>query len=189
MKPTIIIVLFCTLLVAPLHGCAGIGETIEQAQHWRSQAHDARESAETELGELIAEREASGDGSSQAEMIDAAIARAQAKIAVLDAAIVHADMVLNEAQNPSDGLTRIAGQVVPFVPAPVQGPLLLGAALLATIARSQQLKAGTRSIIKSIQHAVNNDEAFGAAFRVNADTIRTIQTPLARRMVDKVQRG
>lgn len=182
-------ILLCVLFITPLFGCAGIAETIEQTEHWRARANDAKLSAESDLAELVAQRESFPNDSSQAGLIDAVIARAQAKIAMLDAAIVHADMVLKEAQNPSDGLTKITTQLVPFLPVPAQAPLLLGAALLATIARSQQLKTGTKSIIQSIQHAMNNDEVFSSAFRANADTIRTIQTPLARRMVDRVQRS
>lgn len=189
MKPIASIVLIIVLFTIPIAGCAGIGETIEQTSRWRDQAHNARNTAESELEDLVDQREAFPDSSQQAGLIDAAIARARAKISMLDAAIVHADMVLEETENPTDGLTGITERLISFIPAPAQGPLLLGAALITTLVRSQQLKAGSRSIIQSIQHAVSNDESFHAAFKANADTIRTIQTPLARRMVDKVQRG
>lgn len=189
MKKQLAIVLFLALLSISIGGCAGIAETIEQTSQWRDNAQEAKNSAQTQLDELAQQREQFPDESAQAELIDAAIARARAKISMLEAAIVHADLVLEEAQHPSDALTQITGKVVPFVPAPVQAPLLLGAALLTTLVRSQQLKAGAHSIIKSIQHAAGNDESFRIAFESNADTIRTIQTPLARRLVDRVQRS
>jgi hypothetical protein len=189
MKKHVAIVLFLVLLSVSFVGCAPLAETIEQTTQWRDRAHEAKSTAQTRLDELAEQREQFPDGSAQAELIDGAIARARAKISMLEAAIMHADMVLEEAQHPSDALTQITGKVVPFVPAPVQAPLLLGAALLTTLVRSRQLRSGADSIIKSIQHAAGNDESFRIALASNADTIRTIQTPLARRMVDRVQRS
>jgi len=189
MRPITTTSLFLLILLAPTLGCAGIGETIEQTARWRSEAQAAKTAAATQLDGLIVHRESLPDDSAQGVLLDAAIVRAQSKIAVLEAAIVHADMVLREAQNPTDGLTRITEQLLPFIPAPAQAPLLLGAALLTTLVRSRQLTAGAQSIIRSIEHAAKNDESFGSALRANADTIRTIQTPMARRMVDRVQRA
>ncbi len=176
------------LALLPIGGCASITEAIEQTTAWRDSAFASKAETETALADLIDQRASFKDGSQQADLIDAAIAQAKLKVAALDAAIVNADLVLAQATNPTDTLTKTTQLVLPFLPAPTQAPVLLGAALLATLVRSKQLKVGTQSIIQSIQHAINQDETFKAAFANNADTIRTIQTPLARKMVDQVQR-
>ena len=74
-----------------------------------------------------------------------------------------------------------------WVPAPIQGPLVLGAALIATLARSRQLKESSKSIVNSIAHVLERDEQFRSIFQSHADTIRSIQTPGARRIVDRTQ--
>ena len=114
--------------------------------------------------------------------------KSQAKRAALDAAIAQANQVLDEAQHPSDALTQIAHGISSWVPAPAQGPLVLGAALIATLTRSRQLKQSSMSIINSISHVLERDEQFKSLFEQHADTIRSIQTPTARKLVDQTNR-
>jgi hypothetical protein len=187
MRYRIIIVGFLFSLFL-LGGCTGLGETLEQTTLWRNNADELRAETESSLAELVVHRDNLPPDTPQSRVADASIARARAKIAALDAAITHADLAIEEAHNPSDGLTQTTQYLLPFLPAPVQAPALLGAALLATLVRSKQLKDGAQSIIQSIQHTLDRDDSFKAAFISNADSIRTIQTPLARRMVDRAQR-
>ncbi|MGJ8636990.1 MAG: hypothetical protein ACSHX5_09120 [Phycisphaerales bacterium] len=185
-KTLIITTLIITLTILTLFsGCAPIGQSIEQLTGIRDQATQIESDLDSQLDELTLMRESIPDGSDQADALDALIAQINAKLAVVQASILHADQVIESATNPSDPLTIAADAVSPYVPAPIQAPLVLGAALIATMLRSRSLTTGTRSIVESINHALKRDESFQAAFSANADTIRTIQTPAARKLVDK----
>jgi len=177
-----VVVVVIGLLVG---GCAPLGQSIEQIGEIREQATGIQSDLETQLDELELMRESIPDGSEQRNSIDALIAQVNAKLAVVSAAIVHADQVIEGATNPSDPLTIAADAVSHWVPAPVQAPLVLGAALIATMLRSRSITSGARSIVESINHVMKRDESFKVAFSANADTIRTIQTPVARKIVDK----
>ena len=172
-------------VVVILGGCAGIGQSVEQLGTMRDQAAEIQSDLQAQLDELALMRETFPDGSDQGGSIDALIAQVGAKLAVVEAAIVHADQVMQSVANPSDPLTIAADAVSPWIPAPIQAPLVLGAALIATIMRSRSLSSGTRSIVESINHVLKKDESFKAAFASNADTIRTIQTPGARKLINK----
>ncbi|MFK7758395.1 MAG: hypothetical protein AB8C13_00435 [Phycisphaerales bacterium] len=167
-------------------GCAGVGESIDQLESVRDQASEIQSGLNQELDELSLMRESIPDGSAEGASIDSLISQIRVKLSVVDAAIVHADQVIGEARNPSDPLTIAADSVSPFVPAPLQAPLVLGAALVASVVRSRSLQNGTRSIIESIEHVMKKDDSFKAAFVNHADTIRTIQTPVARKLVKKM---
>lgn len=178
--------LITTLVIITLiGGCAPIGQSIEQLTGIRDQAAAIESDLDNQLDELSLMRESIPDGSDQADALDALISQVNAKLAVVHASILHADQVINSATNPSDPLTIAADAVSPYVPAPIQAPLVLGAALIATMLRSRSLTNGTRSIVESINHALKKDESFQAAFSANADSIRSIQTPVARKIVDK----
>ncbi len=165
--------------------CAPLGQSIDRLSTMREQASEIRADLQSQIDELELMRESFPDGSDQRIGIEGLMAQVHAKLAVVDAAIVHADQVLESASNPSDPLTVAADSISPYVPAPIQAPLVLGAALIATIMRSRSLKVGTQSIVESIDHVLRKDESFKQAFAANADTIRTIQTPSARKMVEK----
>ncbi len=167
-------------------GCAPVGQSVEQLGSMRDQAAEIQGSLQGQLDELALMRETIPDGTQQGDAVDAMAAQVKAKLAVVEAAIVHADQVIEGVENPSDPLTIAAGAVSPYVPVPLQAPLVLGAALLASVVRSRSLKNGTRSIIESINYVMKKDESFRAAFESNADTIRTIQTPGARKIVNKL---
>ena len=166
-------------------GCAPVGQSIEQLSSIRDQASDIQTDLTSQIDELKLMRESIPDGSDQQQSIDTLISQVNAKLAIVEAAILHADQAIAGATNPSDPLTIAADAISPWVPAPIQAPLVLGAALLASVLRSRSLNTNTRSIIDSIHHVMNKDESFKAAFAANADTIRTIQTPAARKIVYK----
>jgi hypothetical protein len=96
--------------------------------------------------------------------------------------------VIEEASRPTDPLTSAVGAVAPFLPEPARLPVLLGAALLVTLARAAQLKRGTASIVRGIQKAIDEDQQFRDTFKRHANTFRTIQTAAARRIVDETTR-
>jgi len=183
MRNFLVVVLACVTVF--VGGCAGVGQSIDQLGSMRDQAAQIQSDLKNQLDELALMRESIPDDSAQGDSVDTLISQVHAKLAVVEAAIVHADQVIEGVTNPSDPLTIAADAVSPWVPAPIQAPLVLGAALLATVMRSRSLSTGTRSIVESINYVLKKDDSFKAAFNANADTIRTIQTPEARKIVNK----
>ena len=179
----VVCVVWCAVVF--IGGCAGVGQSVEQLGAMREQAAEIQSDLQAQLDELALMRETFPDGSNESGSVDALIAQVGAQLAVVDAAIVHADEVIKSVTDPSDPLTIAANAVSPWVPAPIQAPLVLGAALVATVMRSRSLTNGSRSIVDSINYVLKKDESFKAAFVSNADTIRTIQTPGARKLVNK----
>lgn len=189
MRINTIIVLTLILTTSVLSsGCADLQGAIAQTSAWRDEAVTVRDTLEQQVQTLQTQQGGLEPGSPEAIAIDTEIKLAQAKQAALDAAIAQANQVLDEAQHPSDALTQIAHGISSWVPAPAQGPLVLGAALIATLTRSRQLKQSSMSIINSISHVLERDEQFKSLFEQHADTIRSIQTPTARKLVDQTNR-
>lgn len=184
---SIVVFLFLTLTLLPIVGCADLQGAIAQTSAWRDEASTLRADLTKQLNSLQLEQQHTPPGSATSTQLESRIKLVQAKHAALDAAIAQADEVLREAQQPTDALTTIAHGVSAWVPAPAQGPLVLGAALIATLARSRQLKQSSTSIIQSISHVLERDEQFRSLFSKHSDTIRSIQTPAARKLVDQTQ--
>tara|TARA_A100001391_G_scaffold197240_2_gene176978 strand:+ start:416 stop:1018 length:603 start_codon:yes stop_codon:yes gene_type:complete len=173
------------VLMILLGGCADFQGALAQTTHWRDQAKMLETELQAQL-ETLETKQATIDPASPAgAFLETTIEQANEKIGLLNAAIAQADAVISEAQNPSDPLTVAAESLSPWVPAPIQGPLVLGAALAASLMRSRNLKQSAASIIQSIEHTLNSDPEFKQRFVENANTIRTIQTPGARRLIDR----
>ena len=119
---------------------------------------------------------------------EAALARARAKEAAADAAVRQVDLVVSRAKNPDDPLGQSVGMLSPLLPEPVRWPLALGAALVASVVRARQLKDGMVSIATGLDRAMTDDPDFAAKFRQHATTFRSIQTPVAKRVIDQTQR-
>ncbi len=187
---TKVIIVFSLFIITTLLsvGCTDLQGAIAQTSAWRQEASTLRDDLGAQLERIRLEHQQADPGSDTAQKLETQLRIAQAKQAALDAAIAQADEVLREAQHPTDALTTLAHGVSAWVPAPIQGPLVLGAALIATIARSRQLKQSGISIIKSINHVLEHDDQFKALFNQHSDTIRSIQTPAARKLVDQTQR-
>ena len=171
------------LLALVLPACADLGAV----ERLRDHAAGARETLLSRESELQALRESFPDASAGATEIDASLAQTRAALHAVDAAVARIDQTLDEASNPTDGLTRTARGLGVFLPEPVRLPLLLGAALGATLLRSGQIKKGAISIARSIDKAMETDDALREAIARNAGTLRTIQTPTAQRLVDLAQ--
>lgn len=185
---SIIVSFFSVLTIVLMMGCADLQGAIAQTSAWRDEAHTIRDTLDEQIVLMESELASLEPGSPDAIRVAADLKLARAKQSALNAAIAQADLVLQEAQEPTDTITTIAHGVSAWVPAPIQGPLVLGAALIATLARSRQLKESSRSIVNSIAHVLERDDQFRALFQSHADTIRSIQTPGARKIVDQAQK-
>jgi hypothetical protein len=183
----ILVLLLLIALIIPLSGCTDLKGAIAQTGAWRDQAATIQSTLDEQIIVMQSELAAIDPDSALAQHLIADIKLAQAKHASLGAAIAQADIVLKEVKQPTDPMTQIAQGVSAWVPAPIQGPLVLGAALIASLARSSQLKRTGTSIVNSIRHVLERDEQLKAIFASHADTIRSIQTPNARKLVDQVQ--
>jgi len=186
MKTGTMIFVLCACLLQV--GCADLQGAIAQTNAWRENAQGIETELQAQLDQLEHQRTTVLDSSPSASLFDTAIAQANMKIHALNTAISQADLVLTEAQNPTDSITQIANTISPWVPAPAQGPIVLGAALVAILFRSRNLKNSAASIIQSIEHAMSRDPEFKQIFNRHADTIRTIQTPGARKLIDTTVR-
>lgn len=183
MKRTIITLVTIIVVVLTQSGCASLDESIARIESMTRSAQTTRDSSRSKLDELELLRESIPD--SESGPIDSAIAQLRAQISILDSAILQAQQTMDEAQNPSDALTIAVDSISPWVPAPIQAPLVLGAALIATLTRSGALKKSARSIVESIDLAMRTDPVMRSAIESNANTIRTIQTPQARKLVNQ----
>ncbi len=181
-------IIIAILALTMIGGCANLEGALAQTSAWRAKAAVIETDVQNQLIALENKRETIEDTSADAPYLDAAIANAKAQLSALNAAIAQADLVIAEAQNPSDSLTKAADALSPWIPAPAQGPIVLGAALIATMIRSKNLKTNTASIIQSLEYTMNRDPAFRELFTKHADTIRTIQTPGARKLIDATVR-
>jgi len=179
-----IIAIMSLMVLMALGGCADLQGALAQTSVWRDKASMIESEVQDQLITLENKRETIEDTSIDAPYLDAAIAKAKAQLSALNAAIAQADLVIEEAQNPSDSLTRAADAISPWIPAPAQGPIVLGAALIATMMRSKNLKNSAASIIQSLEYTMNRDPEFRQLFTKHADTIRTIQTPGARKLIN-----
>jgi hypothetical protein len=186
--PLFIVSVLSILTLFTLGGCADLQGAIAKTSAWRDEASSIRDTLRGQIQAMQSEIETLEPGSVPAIELAAEIKLAHAKQSAIDAAIAQAELVLDEARQPSDSITTIARGVSSWVPAPIQGPLVLGAALIATLARSRQLKQSSASIVNSIAHVLERDDQFKTLFESHADTIRSIQTPIARKMVDQTQR-
>jgi hypothetical protein len=118
-------------------------------------------------------------------LLEAQRATAAAQRSMVEAALAQADLIRDEAENPTDPIGSLIGAVVPWLPEPVRTPLVLGSALVLTAARARQLKKGAVSIATSLRRVMADDPQFAEKLREHAGTLRAIQTPTAARIVDE----
>ncbi len=168
-------------------GCAGV----EDALVVRQQAAEVREQLTAQIAAAdaaMAQQDQAGlaPDASERAALERAKAQAVATRQAVDAAIAQVDLVLKEAQDPTDPLSMASKQLAPLVPGPWQAPLILVGALAAVLARSRQLKAALLSVAHGIEVAKERDPVFRDAFTKHADLFRIEQTATARRVVDEV---
>lgn len=170
------------VLAGASSGCVGTPEV----EHLRDQAHALRAGIDESLrrGESLL-ASLPPDDPARARAV-ASVEELRARRAALDESLAHLDAWLQqEATEPTDPLTRALREAAPLLPAPAGPPLILGGALLVTILRARQLKTALVSVARSIEKAKDEDDVFRARFAHAAPTIRSIQTPAARRIVDE----
>ena len=176
---TLAIIAVCLLQI----GCTDLQGALSQASSWQNHAKEVRADLQVQHDELVVMRQTIEDDSPNADNIDSSITNAQTNLRLLDSVITQSEMIIQEANNPTGTLTQMTNAISPWIPAPAQGPAVLGAALIATLLRSRNLKINMNSIIQSIDHLTRNDQDFEKIFKKHADTVRTIQTPGARKMI------
>lgn len=114
---------------------------------------------------------------------DAAVELRQ-RLAALDQVITSLDAAV-AAQNPDDAMHDLGTQALPLLPEPLRSPALLVGALVIALLRANQLKRAAGSIASSIAKAAEKDEQMRSAIQRQADTLRSVQTPTAKRIVDE----
>jgi hypothetical protein len=165
-------------------GSAGC-QNMAEVERFRSEAVQFRDTLQQEASAWERRLAQIPPGHPLAGEAETSLARMRAKLAAVESAIREADLVIEEATNPTDTLTRTVSTVAPLLPEPARVPLLLGAACIVALARAAQLKRAAASVARGIEKAMEDDPQFRSAFRRHANTFRTVQTGAARRIVDE----
>lgn len=91
--------------------------------------------------------------------------------------------------DPAGTLEDGAALLAPLVPPGAQLPLILGAGFAASVWRAARLKKSAASIARGLEKAMAGDEGLREGMKRNADTLRSVQTATAQRIVDEVKRA
>jgi TolA-binding protein len=167
---------------------AALEEQLAEAQARLEDAEDeaTRRSLQVTIDALRTE---AARAAGQAAQTDVEIAGAKLKLAAADAAVKTLDAAIAEYKSPTDPLNQAVQGALPFLPEPVRLPLAWGATIGALLWRSKGLKNALTSVIKSVEALKSEAPSVAAAMTQHAKTIRKIQTPTARKIVDQVQSG
>ncbi len=123
----------------------------------------------------------------QAAAAQVQIAAAEVQITGATAGIKTLDAAIAEFENPTDPLNQAVQGALPFLPEPVRLPLAWGATIGALLWRSGKLKTALTSVVKSFEVLKTQSPQVAHAIEQHAKTLRKIQTPTARKVVDQVQ--
>ncbi len=138
----------------------------------------AREKAEREKAEAVAA------GDSQAAKI------AQANIERLATAEAMLEQARREAEAAKTGgiAEWVVGVVAPFVPAgPWRELIVWGGGLLTAAEVARRKQRGLKTLAASVVKLAGEDPNAAAAVKAHADMLRSIQSPEAKRAIDKAQ--
>ncbi|MCA9277933.1 MAG: hypothetical protein H6815_04005 [Phycisphaeraceae bacterium] len=72
-----------------------------------------------------------------------------------------------------------------LIPEPIRSPVVLGVGLIAALLRARTMRRGLESVAKSVDKVMEADPEFASRFVKHADTVRTIQTQTARKVIDQ----
>ena len=176
----LLVLVFTLFALAPV-GCT----TLHDARASRDQAVAAREhlraaalSIESRLASL-----APGDPARPA--LESRLARSRTTTDAISAGIDQIDIALLAADQPT-GADPIIDAISAVIPGPWQAPLLLGGAAVGLFLRSRQLRHAVTTIAQGIEIAKREDPAFKEIFDRHANTFRSLQSPMARRLVDTI---
>jgi hypothetical protein len=167
--------------------CLGVAgcSSLDDAQAFRSRAAELQQQFHAESEAWQDRLEHTDPHDAGAADTRAALARARAKESAAAAAVEQVDQVIHDATSPDSPTGQTIGAVAPFLPEPLRLPILLGSALVFSLARAAQLKRGMSSIAQGLQKVIDEDDQFAGRFRAHANTFRSIQTRTAKRVVDE----
>jgi hypothetical protein len=169
-------VVVCSVLSAS--GCVDLAKV----ESMKAEAVKLRELAREEGALWEAQVAALSPGDPLRVEAQAAMEAMRAKESALAAAIQGLERVIEDAKAPSDPVVSVTA---PLLPEPLRSPYLLGAALAAAVARLVQVKRGLASVARSFEKAMEEDEGLREGVKRSANTLRSIQTPTAQRIVDQ----
>lgn len=170
-------------LAAGLAGCGGAADL----RAFEARAAEVRSGLDEDIAHLEQALPAAAPGSAAHEVLTRNLIEARALRSTADAAVLQASAIREHIQTPTGPIGEVLGAVVPWLPEPVRLPLVLSAALAGSVLRWSQVRRGLTSIVESIEKAKKEDAVFAQRLQQNAGTLRSIQTPTARQMVDRVQ--
>ncbi len=173
-----------------LGGCV----SVEDVRRLRDESVAMRDTLRGQREELERRLESLPQTDPGRERIRAGIESSRTAEESLEAGVREVDRALATVNNPGgvppgeeSTVGVVAGTVATVLPPQWRMPLILGGALLGALARARQLRVSMASIVRSIELAKREDEQFKSSFHENAAAIRSVQTPLARRLVDQSQ--
>ena len=184
MRRLLPLVCFGTFMLAFVLGIAGC-DAMADVKAFRDRAAEARDEISAEVELLEAAAGALPDGDPRAARASEALASARSREAAIKEALERLDVLLAEAEQPTDTLSGLAHGVSSLVPAPFQAPILLAAGLGVSLFRAGQLKRSAGSIAASFEEVMRRDPAFKDSVQKHADVLRSVQTGTARRIVDE----
>lgn len=200
-----LIAVICAVLMIPFGG--GCGVTKEEAQGHRDVLAGEIEVGQDLVASLEEERDAAlaradaaeqAEREAQAEAERAVAAMLEERIEDVNAYLAPQEEVLaawderianwDETQANDLGLITDAGAaILPFLPAPAQGPAVLGVAVAGVIGRLLNRSKALNSLAESTVKLANENPEVSSAIKGAAATLRSIQTAGARKAVDAAQ--
>lgn len=159
--------------------------TREEALESRASAVAARDHLLASATSLELELASLPDNDPARPELEARLARSRTGLEALAAGVAQIDAAFNDPPTNSPAETFL-DSLVALVPGPWQAPVLLGGAGFALFLRSRQLRQGITSIARGIEIAKREDPVFRESFERHANTFRSIQSPVARKLVDTV---
>ena len=177
---TVAVALLALIACLALQGCTSLDQ-VEKLRNDLSALHEKQEQHAKAQQEAAA---ALPIDDPNKQLIEASAAAASAQAAATKAALITLQEILSKAQHPEQHPdTSAIGVLTQLLPAPWRVPLVMGGAVLATLARAVQLKRGLVSVAKSIEQAKKFDKEFLSTFGRNTPIFEAVQTPAAKRVV------
>lgn len=180
-----VVLMVGVVLSASLGGCEGLPDAVALRERAGAMQEAVRADVNAQREVLEQMKQAGAELSSPGVREAAAtLAQMEAHARTLDAAVGELDALITEASHPTHPISEGVELISRSLPEPLRSPVVLGGALLALAVRANRLRAALASVAQSIEKAKQNDEQFRRSFKENASTIRSIQTPTARSIVD-----
>lgn len=170
------------IAAAVLGGCA----SFDQAQQVREELALLHTHLDQRADELAAAASALDPDDPAQPSAQALASKAKSGAEALGVSLSGLEAVLNEAQHPSDPITRTVESIGPWLPEPIRTPAVFVAAAGALAWRSSRLKQGLRSVVLSIEAAKRSDEEFRRCFSRHIETFRAAQSPAAQHLIRRI---